>query len=39
MVRDKSTDMADIFISYDSEDRVRVIPIVKALEGQGWSLD
>ena len=30
--------MADIFISYASEDRDRVIPIVKALEEQGWSL-
>jgi len=29
--------MADIFISYASEDRDRVIPIVKALEEQGWS--
>ena len=29
--------MADIFISYASEDRERVIPIVKALEEQGWS--
>lgn len=29
--------MADIFISYASENRERVIPIVKALEEQGWS--
>lgn len=29
--------MADIFIRYASEDRGRVIPIVKALEEQGWS--
>jgi hypothetical protein len=31
--------MADIFIfiSYASEDRERIIPIVKALEEQGWS--
>jgi endonuclease/exonuclease/phosphatase family metal-dependent hydrolase len=29
--------MADIFISYASEDRDRVMPIVKALEEQGWS--
>lgn len=28
--------MADIFISYASENRERVIPIVKALEEQGW---
>jgi hypothetical protein len=30
--------MADIFISYASEDRERIIPIVKALEGEGWSV-
>jgi len=29
--------MADIFFSYASEDRDRVIPIVKGLEAQGWS--
>jgi hypothetical protein len=30
--------MADIFISYSSKDRDRIIPLVKALEEQGWSL-
>ena len=30
--------MADIFISYASDDRGRIAPIVKALEEQGWSL-
>lgn len=30
--------MADIFISYSSEDRQKVIPVVKALESQGWSV-
>lgn len=30
--------MADIFISYASEDRARVVAIVKALERSGWSL-
>ena len=30
--------MADIFISYSNTDRDRVIPIVKALEKQGWSV-
>jgi hypothetical protein len=30
--------MADIFISYASEDRDRAIPIVKALEEHGWSI-
>lgn len=30
--------MADIFISYSSEDRERVIPVVKALEAHGWSV-
>jgi formylglycine-generating enzyme required for sulfatase activity len=29
--------MADIFISYASEDRERIVPIVKALEAEGWS--
>ena len=30
--------MADIFISYASEDRSRVEPLAKALEVQGWSV-
>lgn len=30
--------MADIFISYASEDRPRVEPIAKVLENQGWSV-
>ena len=30
--------MADIFISYASEDRSRVEPLAKALEEQGWSV-
>lgn len=30
--------MADIFISYSSEDRERVIPVVRALEAHGWSV-
>ena len=30
--------MADIFISYSSEDRDRVIPIVNGLQKQGWSV-
>lgn len=30
--------MADIFISYSSEDRDRVIPLVKALKDRGWSV-
>jgi cation transport ATPase len=30
--------MDDIFISYASEDRPRVEPLVKALEAQGWSV-
>jgi formylglycine-generating enzyme required for sulfatase activity len=29
--------MVDIFISYASEDRERVVPIVETLEQQGWS--
>ena len=30
--------MADIFISYASEDRPKVAPLAKALEEQGWSV-
>jgi RND family efflux transporter MFP subunit len=30
--------MADIFISYSSQDRERVAPLAKALEGNGWDL-
>ena len=30
--------MSDIFISYASADRGRVIPLVKVLQGQGWSV-
>ena len=30
--------MADIFISYASEDRPKVKPLAKALEEQGWSV-
>lgn len=30
--------MADIFISYASEDRSRVEPLAKALEDQGWQV-
>jgi RND family efflux transporter MFP subunit len=30
--------MADIFISYTSEDRERVGSLAKALEGKGWSI-
>ena len=30
--------MADIFISYASEDRSRVEPLAKALQEQGWSV-
>jgi len=30
--------MADIFISYDSDDRPRVQPLAEALEKQGWSV-
>ena len=30
--------MADIFVSYSREDKGKVAPLVKALEGQGWSV-
>ena len=30
--------MADIFVSYSREDKDKVGPLVKALEGQGWSV-
>ena len=30
--------MADIFVSYASEDRDRVEPLVKALEAEGWTI-
>jgi hypothetical protein len=30
--------MADIFISYASDDRDKIFPIVKALAEQSWSL-
>jgi hypothetical protein len=30
--------MADIFLSYAREDQSRVGPLVRALEGQGWSV-
>ena len=30
--------MADIFISYSSEDRERIIAVVRALEAHGWSV-
>ncbi|HEX8148841.1 MAG TPA: TIR domain-containing protein [Pyrinomonadaceae bacterium] len=30
--------MSDIFVSYDNEDRDRVRSLVRALEGEGWSV-
>ncbi len=30
--------MTDVFLSYASEDRDRIIPLVSALEDQGWSV-
>jgi len=30
--------MSDVFISYSSEDRERIIPLVQLLEAQGWSV-
>jgi len=30
--------MSDIFVSYATEDRERVLPLVRALEAEGWSV-
>ncbi|HUO11469.1 MAG TPA: AAA family ATPase [Caulobacteraceae bacterium] len=30
--------MADVFVSYSSQDRERVIPLVEAIEQRGWSV-
>ena len=30
--------MTDVFVSYKSEERERVAPLVRCLEGQGWSV-
>ena len=30
--------MSDIFISYASQDRARILPLVEALEARGWSV-
>src|SRR5579862_8770872 len=30
--------MADVFVSYARADRDRVVPLVKALESEGWSV-
>ena len=30
--------MSDIFLSYASEDRQRIIPLVRALQRHGWSV-
>ena len=30
--------MSDVFLSYDSQDRDRILPIVKALEADGLSV-
>jgi hypothetical protein len=30
--------MSDIFVSYDAEDRDRVLPLVQALESTGWTI-
>jgi len=36
--RDPAASMADVFVSYASEDRARVRPIVDHLEAGGWSV-
>ncbi|MGH6909524.1 MAG: TIR domain-containing protein, partial [Phenylobacterium sp.] len=30
--------MSDVFVSYSSQDRARVVPLVQALERRGWSV-
>lgn len=30
--------MSDVFVSYKAEDRRRVTPLVRALEGEGFSV-
>ena len=30
--------MSDIFVSYASEDRERIMPLVRVLEKSGWSV-
>jgi adenylate cyclase len=30
--------MADVFVSYARADKVRVAPLVAAMEAQGWSV-
>ena len=30
--------MADIFVSYASEDRERIVPLVRTLEAEGWTV-
>jgi len=30
--------MADIFLSYASEDRERIVPLARVLEAHGWSV-
>ena len=30
--------MTDIFLSYASDDRLRVAPLVSSFEAQGWSV-
>ena len=29
--------MSDVFVSYSSQDRARVVPLVQALERRGWT--
>jgi tetratricopeptide (TPR) repeat protein len=36
--RELSSRMADVFVSYSSQDRERVIPLVEAIEQRGWTV-
>src|ERR1700733_404777 len=36
--KERDSAVADIFVSYSRADKARVVPLVAALEAQGWSV-
>ena len=38
LLKDIRGAMTDVFVSYASEDRARIAPLVEALEAEGWSV-